>query len=344
MKRSVDIAIILFCFFTLMITNPLSSSASEVIPFEISPVIPDRQNVGVRGYYDINVNPNEIIVLSVDVKNNLDKPLIVNITPFNATTSTSGDIVYDVNHKKEQFVNLKVPLQQVGESKNGVEIAAESTARIPIEFKLPKEEKGVVIGGIHVIADDASFSENVVQNEDATFKINNQIAYIIGVKMQFPIKVPPEFSFGKARVEMFQGKPRLLIEMKNAAPAVVKELSGTYAVKDEDGNPVLKGSFLDIIMAPNTRFEYPVNWTDGKLKPGEYTVDLTAELEGKNITAKKKFVIEETKPVKEYNKVTEETKVDSSNPWWNYLITAAVAGFIFFIVGRRTKKDKSKKS
>ena len=342
MIRTVNLAFILLFVPAFILTNPISSLASEVIPFEISPVLPEKQNTGVFSYYDLNVNPNEIITLSVEVKNNLDQPLIVNITPFNATTSAIGDIAYDVNHKKEQFINLKVPLKQIGEAKNGIEIAPRSAARIPIEFKLPDEDKGVVIGGIHVISAEAPLSEDIVQDEKTTFKINNQIAYIIGVKMQLPTKVAPVFAFDHAQAEISQGVPRLLLGMQNKAPAVIKDLSGTYVVTDKFGDQVLDGSFSNITMAPNTQFEYPVDWTDGQLEPGKYTVDLTADLDGKTITAKKTFTIKETEPVKEYNKdkAAAETKTDSILPWWNYFLTAAGAGFIFFIIGRKSKKKQ----
>jgi hypothetical protein len=347
MRKKVFILFFHYLVICLIFVIPNTVLATNKTPFEISPILPDNQNPDVTSYYDIKVSPNEKITLSTFVKNNLDKPIVAVLTPLNATTSSIGDIVYDVNGKKQQFLNLKVKLNNIAPMKTSIEIPANSSISIPIEFQLPSENTGIVIGGIHVIADGTALSETEFMEGNATFNIKNQIAYVIGIKMQFPTLVDPEFSFGKARVDLQYGEPKLFIEMKNSAPAVVKDLSGTYKVSDEDGKQVLEGTFSDMKMAPNTRFEYAVNWVDGKVKPGKYNVKLTAIVDGKDYKAQKNFVIKETKPINDFNKEAKE-KADNDGvnlaiPWWGYALSVATVGMIFFFIGRKSKKKKYKR-
>lgn len=219
-----------------------------------------------------------------------------------------------------------------------------ASRQVPLEINLPDVNEGLVLGGIHVIAEDATFDEKEINKGTSTLQIKNQIAYVLGIKMQFPEMVPPKFSFGKIKIDMVDGMPKLLIEMKNSAPAVIKDLSGKYVVTAEDGKKVLKGSFSSLKMAPNTRVKYPVDWVSGKLKPGTYKAKLTATFGDKKVIATKNFAIKETKTIKEYNQLTKEVVNEPAIPWWNYLLTTLVAGCIFFIIGRKSKKEKEKEN
>lgn len=330
---------LLFLLFMAYQAPSAFAAQNSDIPFEVSPVIPDNQTDPLAGYFDLNVTPNYQQTIYIAVKNLQAHPITVNVTPFNAITSSNGDIVYDVNAKKTAYSHLKVYLNKYITNEKKVEIPANTTIKIPLKINLPSINKGMVLGGIHVIAEDAALNQQNVKKGTATFQIKNQIAYVIGMKMQFPVTVPPEFSFGNASVDMQYGTPKLFIEMKNSAPAVIKDLSGTYNVYDKNGNKILYGSFANMKMAPNTRFAYPINWVSGKILPGTYTVKLSANAAGKVITAERKFTIKEDKAIRQYNNTRKEVHSNTSLPWWNYLVIIAVVGVIFFIIGRKSKKD-----
>lgn len=333
------IPLILGCIF-FMYTVPLAFAKSGEIPFKVAPVLPENQNSDVTGYYDLKVEPNQQQNNYILVENLKNNPITVSITPFNAMTSNNGEIVYDVNVKNDRFVNLKVKLDKYITNDRKIEIPAKASVKVPLKFSLPNINEGRVLGGIHVIADDETINETKIKQNKSTFQIKNQIAYVIGVNLQFPKNVAPKFSFGEARVDMVYGAPKFFIEMKNSAPAVIKELNGTYEVTDYEGKKVLNGSFSSMKMAPNTRFEYPIDWFEGEVKSGTYKLRVTADADGKNVKAEKIFTIKEDKAIEEFNKGVQKVSPETSVPWWIYFILILVVGFIFFIIGRKSNKDK----
>lgn len=331
--------IILGCLFFVYLVPPAFSQSGET-PFKVAPILPENQNSEVTGYYDLKVQPKQQQTIYLQVENLKSTPILIRITPFNAMTSNSGEIVYDVNAKNDRFVNLQVKLGKYIINERKIEIPAKASMKVPLKIILPNINKGRVLGGVHVIADNEIVKDGMLEQGKSTFQIKNQIAYVIGVNMQFPESVSPKFSFGEVNVDMLYGAPKLFIEMKNSAPAVIKDLNGTYVVTDDKGDKVLDGSFSSMKMAPNTKFEYPIDWIKGKVNSGTYKLRVTAVVDGKNVAEEKIFVIRDSKTIEEFNKGVQKTSPESGLPWWSYLFMLLIIGFIFFIIGRKSKKDE----
>lgn len=325
-----------FLFFIFLC--PFSAKASTEIPFEVFPVVPDTH--GEKGYFDFYISDHFTKTIYIEARNLKNRPITLLITPINASTSSYGQISYQVNAKENQFLNLKVPLSQNITYESKIMIPAKSSKKIPLIIHLKNIDNGVVLGGVHVIAENETVGEEEIKQGKTTFQIKNQIAYVIGIKMHTQILVEPKFSFENVKLKLQYREPKLYIEMSNAAPAVIKNLSGKYEVTDEEGNQILKGSFSNMQMAPNSRFQYAADWIDGEVDPGKYQIKLSAEADGKKIDSVKQFTVKGTEPIDEYNK--EKKEVDNSIPWWNDFITAAIAGIMFYIIGRRIER-KSKK-
>lgn len=332
--RNIQLAFVILLTTLLFFSTTVSADSNE-IPFSVSPVGEDK------GYFDFQVTEGFQQTIYLEAHNLTGHPITLLITPINASTSSYGQIVYNVNAKKNQFVNLKVPLSQYISVKEKATIPANSSEKIPLEIQLESIENGTVLGGIHVIAEDETFATEEIQQKGATFQIKNQVAYVIGVKLQTPELAIPEFSFKNVRIDIQYNNPKLFIEMTNSAPAVIKDLSGTYEVFDKKGKLILADSFTKLKMAPNTRFEYGIDWVDGKIKPGKYTVKLSGIVDGKKITAEKELIIEDKEKFNDYNKEADKEKKEkegtNSFTWWGYFLTALIAGFIFFLIGRRSK-------
>jgi hypothetical protein len=341
-KAALFILAFLFVSPLFIITTCVHANEAE-LPFEITPVIPENQAIADKGYFDLRVTPNSKHTIYIQMRNLKDHPITLLVTPFNASTSSNGEILYDVNAKTDKFIRLQIPLAKFITYEKKVIIPAKGSLIVPFVISLPDVNEGTVLGGIHVIAENEPISNQEIKQGESTFQIKNQIAYVIGMKMQFPIDVEPDFSFGNVKADLKNGKPKLVIEMKNSAAAVIKDLSGKYTINDKDGKQIWRGFFSNMQMAPNTRFEYAVNWKDdAKLAPGTYTVKLSAKINGKEISAQRKFTIKETERIKDHNETVKKKANEKAIPWWNYVITAAIAGLVFFLIGRSSKKNGKK--
>lgn len=329
----------LFIFLTYPVPASFASKAGA-IPFEVSPILPDNQHGDVRGYFDLDAVPGQKDKIFIMAKNLKDHQITVKITPFNAMTSNNGEIIYDVKAKEDRFIELQADFKKHIQNENQIVIPAKSSVKIPFEISHPDAAKGMALGGIHVIAENEAISEEKIEQEHSTFQIKNQIAYVIGLKIQYPEKAEPDFSFGDVRLDILDGKPKLVLEMKNSAPAVIKNAKIQYSVADKRGTVILDGTLPEVGMAPNTKFDYPVQWLDGEIKSGEYEISLAAEYGGKQITDTKQLAVEKTDDVKEFNKQTKAEAADTGIAWWNYLLTALNAIVIFLFVARRLKKRK----
>lgn len=298
---------------------------ADEMAMSIKAILPENQKEGVSGYFNLQVNPEDKQTIYLEIKNNKNEDILVNVTPTNAYTQTTGGIFYDVSIDSPDtaIIDPAFALSRNISAENEVVVKANETIEVPIEITVPNMNKGTIIGGVLVeekVAVREETSESL-EKDTAQFKVITKIAYAIAIQLDFPEQGEPAFSFGKAGFNAVG--PNVSIEMLNDAPIIQRDISGEYQVTNADRQAVFSGKFEPIIMAPKTKINFPINWNSETLEPGTYTLSMTANVAGEEILVEEDFEINDDS-IEEYSERTNQPVVKTLGGMSYVVIIGAV--------------------
>lgn len=328
-------------FFLLLLTGLALTLSPQAVATEatemamsIKAILPENQKKGVSGYFNLQVNPEDKQTIYIEIKNNKNEDILVNVTPTNAYSQTTGGIFYDVSIDSPDtaIIDPAFALSRNISAENEVVVKANETIEVPIEITVPNMNKGTIIGGV-LIEEMVAVSEQTsetLEKDTAQFKVITKTAYAIAIQLDFPEQGDAVFSFGKAGFNAVG--PNLYIEMLNDAPIIQREISGAYKVTDENGQALFSGDFEPIIMAPKTKINFPINWDSATLEPGKYTLSITADVAGEEMLVEEDFEINNDS-VQEYSERTNQSVVQNQGGMSYWVVIAAVMLAVIASVG-----------
>ena len=193
MKRFRNSAVFLFMLMTVLgitISPQVTASEATEMPMSIKAILPDNQKDGVSGYFNLQVNPEEKQTIYIEIKNNKSEDILVNLTPTNAYSQTTGGIFYDVDVDSldTAIVDAAFELSQNISMENEVVIKANETVEVPIEITVPNMNKGTIIGGV-LIEEKVEVSEQAsetLEKDTAQFKVITKTAFAIAIQLDLP--------------------------------------------------------------------------------------------------------------------------------------------------------------
>lgn len=130
--------------------------------------------------------------------------------------------------------------------------------------------------------------------------------------------------------------------MRNDAPMIQREIFGVYKVTNKDGEKLFDGKIIPMIMAPKTQINYPMPWNATILEPGNYTLSITANVAGEEITVDKVFEIEK-KSVEKYSEKTNPPIAKTQTGLLYFIVITVVVilgNFMFWLAKRKEKIKK----
>lgn len=333
----------------LMIAFPYVVHADNTVQsLVVKAIIPENQKAEVNGYFDLLVKSGEKQTVYVQITNNKEENIVVTLVPANAYTRPGGGIFYDtaINSPDITLLDQSFALSDHISVEKEVAIKGNQTVDVPIEITVPDMQNGSVLGGL-MISEKAPANEAVKENtksNEAKFKVLTKTVFSIAIQLDFPKEATPDLSFGKAGFHSDGAK--VYIEIRNDAPMIQKEISGTYKVTGEDGKELFEGKIAPIIMAPKTQINYPVPWNAPTIESGNYTLSVLANVAGKKINVDRNFIIDENEVAKYSEKANQPTaKLQTVPRNLLYWIIAAVVliciGFIFWFVKKKRNLTQS---
>ncbi len=244
-------------------------SVADEQPISVVPILPDNQNAGVTGYFNLLVNSGDKQTIYMQITNNKKENIVIALAPANAYTRPTGGIFYSE------------------------------------EIDSPET---IIVGGV-LISEIGPASEDIeveTEKDEAKFKVITKNVFAAAIQLDFPEQATPVFSFGNAGFNPVG--PNVFIAMRNDAPMIQREVFGEYQVTDKDGQEVFSGLFEPISMAPKTQMNFPMHWDSSVLEPGEYTLSIAANVVGEEIVAVERFNIDKT-TVETYAERTNQPKI-----------------------------------
>ncbi|MGO2962698.1 MAG: DUF916 and DUF3324 domain-containing protein [Carnobacterium maltaromaticum] len=334
MKITKKMALFLMSIGLLFMSFSMRVSAEEnPSNVAISAVIPDNQIDKNKTYFDLLMTPGEEQELEVVLTNSSDEAITMESSVNSAITNDNG--VVDYSQAKPRYdKTLKHPLSSIATFEKEQVIPANSKKTMKIKLKMPETEiKGIIAGGVYLSAKD---NEDKAKNDDSGVQIKNKYVYVVGIQLRTRediSDVQPDLVLDKKLIQPKQVNYRnyLGINLQNKEPVFIRDLTVEAKIYKKGSNEVfVESKNENLKMAPNSNFNYGVNWNNKEFEAGTYRAKVTAiakDYDNKTWNWDEEFTIT-AKDAKNLNEKAIDLEVEKT-PIWIYF---AIAGGILLLL------------
>lgn len=326
----------------LLFISPVHSIAADKeadpLGFVVQAIRPDTQIETNKSYFFIETQPDETQILKVKVKSTQKDPIKIKTFIANGTTGSTGNIEYDES-TKEFDESLKHPLTEFVKVSDS-EITLENFEEKVVELIVtpPKESyKGIKLGAVVFQS---------VEDEEQTKKqtISSKYQYKIGL---ITTETGEEYENAKnlnltsAKLGLKLGRKQVAAVIHNPEPKIADNLKIEATVTKKGSDTVLKKQTVENArMAPNSTYEFSVDWGVDAIDPGEYTLNVYAQNDEEEWKWQKEFSVSAEKA----KKMNEETVFKIESPdWLPYVVMLAISSFVIVVVILMVRNKRWKK-
>ncbi|RYL94084.1 DUF916 and DUF3324 domain-containing protein [Sporolactobacillus sp. THM19-2] len=326
---------VLACFAIGLVTGNMAHAAPT--HFSVTAIIPNNQIDKRQTYFDLRMVPKQTQTIQVRIDNISDQKITVIPSIINATTTLYGDINYTDKHAKMDE-SMKFPLTSIVKQVRPVTLNGRESRLLPLKLVMPEEKQnGVILGSIHFIEKNNSTVET--QKHPAVL-VQNQYAYVIGLKLTEGTAVQPDLHFNSIKKQTLNNQKIVSVNIQNSRPVIVHDLSVKTRLMKAGSEKILQSSIRkNMRMAPNSNFDLPIIRNLASLHPGKYVVHLSAEANGQSWKADRTFVIKGDEAAPPH-------RLSPGAPFYKWLggaVFIVCIAVIFYLLGKRQRKSKREK-
>lgn len=320
----------------------------------VSAVIPDNQIDKDKTFFDLLMQPGQEQELDINLSNSSDEEITVEVTANSAFTNDNGVIDYSPI-KMEPDPTLKYPFSSISETPKEVVVPAQSKVVAKVKIKMPAESyTGVLAGGIHVTEKDKADKK---EDSGGGVQIKNKFVYVVGVQLRTEESLEGlkgELALDKKKIIPTQVNYRnyLGINLQNTQPVYIRDLEVDAKIYRGNSDEVLHQTKTEKMkMAPNSNFNYGVDWENKPFQGGSYKAVVTAKSidYGEEWSWTEEFTIDADLAKKLNDKAVE---LDKDNTQLIIMIVAGLGALLLVIIiliivlnnRRQAKKRKARNS
>ncbi|WP_429966800.1 DUF916 and DUF3324 domain-containing protein [Enterococcus sp. AZ058] len=341
LKKKNNYYLWLLPFFCLLF--PFSVQAKETtLNIYATPIFPDSQVDESKGYYDLNLAPNQKETLRLEIGNTSAEPIRIQVTPHTAYTNVLGNVEYGKD-AQEADPTLVHSLADLMEPSEVIELAGNETKTVEIPLQMPEEAfEGFLAGGLR-IAEQKEATAEIDEGEGVAIK--NEFAYVVGVVVSNNRdSVQPELELLDVFADQLNYRNVISASLQNFTPTFVNQLAVEATVKRVGENVVLYEAKKEMMqMAPNSNFNFPISLEGDRFRSGDYVLELTATSGENEWVWTREFTIEADE-ARKLNR--EDVMIDSNINWW-LVATLVLFSVLLLITGwllkKKRKEDKSRR-
>lgn len=258
---------------SLMLTTP--GIASE-FNFAVTPKASENQIDKQKTYFDLLLAPNQEDTLTVDLRNDTDKEVVIEAQINSATTNGNGVVEYSKNEIKPDET-LKYNIKEYVEAPEEITLKPQSAAEYKVKIHMPNEKfAGVIAGGI-TFKEKTTDQTNISSDKnDKGLAIKNEYSYVVALLMrQTTENGSPDLKL--QRVIPNQRNARNVIQgnLQNPNGTYLNQLATkTIITKKGSSEALYTDEQSNMQMAPNSNFNLSVPLKGDRLKAGKYTMKI----------------------------------------------------------------------
>lgn len=265
-RKTIPLILLLFIFLVI----PVEVKGEEGnVGFSVQALIPKNQIDFKKTYFDLRMVPGDQQMIEVMVFNNELDEIRVKATVRNATTNQNGLVIYDAISETDD--SLKHPLTDTLRMvEEEIVIPSGESKKIKALITMPEEEyNGIILGGIHIekISDE--------QNDAEKVQIQNKYVYVIGVQLsENDHLIDPVLNFISVEPKLINHRTAIQATIQNPQSILMSNLKAVGKVYKKKGNGLFKEGEKEVNMAPNSRFEFIIDWGNEPFQPGDYLLKM----------------------------------------------------------------------
>lgn len=314
--------------------------------FTVQAVCPDTQVEVNKSYFFIETKPSVSQVLKVRLKGMKKEPVRIKASVANGVTGMSGNLEYEHNPDNLD-TSLQNPLTELVEFSE-TEITLENFEEKIIDVTVTPPEtsyEGIKLGAL--------VFELVEEAEgDDKKAVANNYRYRVGL---LTTETGEEYEDAQnlelltAKLSLTLGRKQVSAMIHNPDPKLAEKLSVEAVVTKKGSETVLKQQKVENArMAPNSTYQFLIDWGVDPVQAGEYVVKMTAKSDHGEWVWEKEFNVSSD----EAKTMNEESAFKLVLPKWVPLSVlaalATVAGVALLLTVRSSKwqkrlKERSKK-
>ncbi|HBM3881570.1 TPA: DUF916 and DUF3324 domain-containing protein [Listeria innocua] len=334
-------AIIFACTFAIIFLPNQHAEAAEGNSFSVKAILPANQASSVT-YFDLQMEPKQKQKLDVEITNQSKEQMTINCVANTAITNEMGYVDYSIPKTKPDET-LKYPFADITEvSDSEITLEPNETKIWSVNIQMPEESyDGIILGGLHFKEKTKEKTEKETKQEKEV-QIKNEYAYVIGVKLtEKTTIVKPELALNQIKAGSRNYRNVVEINLQNTKATLVGGLAVDSKIYKQGSEKVLhEAKRTDLSMAPNSNFNYSVDWENQELKPGKYKLHLVAKNKDDKWEWTKDFTISSDEAKKANDKALGLEK----DYTWLYITGGILLLLILitvtYLIGRRTAKKK----
>ncbi|CAD5901671.1 conserved exported hypothetical protein [Carnobacterium maltaromaticum] len=324
MKKFISILVV--CLIGLQ-HMPMIGEAAETMAYSVKANIPENQINKTLTYFDLKMEPNQRQEITLTVSNSSDEKATILISPNVAMTNQNGVIDYSKAEEKVDST-LKNPVTSIISKAQEVTLEPKETKEVLFTIQMPEKEfDGLILGGFYISKKEDN--ENT-KDKEKDVQIKNKYSYVIGLQLRENTnEVKPVMELNDIKPALLNYRTAVTANLQNTEATIMKEVSVDAKVMKKGTTKVLHETKKEgLSMAPNSNFDFPINWDNQSLDPGTYRLQLIAQSGEDKWEFEKEFKIS-AKDSTDLNK--EAVELEKTEPNW-ILIISVVAGITIFLI------------
>ncbi|WP_167629014.1 DUF916 and DUF3324 domain-containing protein [Listeria valentina] len=304
--------------------------------------IPSNQIDKKKSYFNLKMKPGQKQTLTIKLRNDTDKAVVINPKIHSATTNMHGVVEYGETSDQADKT-LPYSLGDLIKVEKEITVPAKKSMDLKLNVTMPdKPYEGLLAGGVTL----EEKKNTTGKKQEKGLSIENKYAYVIGITLQESDKeVKQDLKLKKVEAGQTNARNAIFFTLQNPTPTYLNRFEIEAEITREGKSKTLyKTSQKNMQVAPNSHFAYPISLNGERLKAGNYTLHLKAKSSKESWQFTKNFQIKRD----EANKLNKkDVTIESPNYWWLIALIAAaviVIGLIIFFIWRHKRKKNKRRA
>ncbi|MBC2328756.1 DUF916 and DUF3324 domain-containing protein [Listeria swaminathanii] len=273
-------------FLSLLFIVPLLVTCSNLteakaaegdVGYSVQAKIPANQIDKRQTYFDLKMKPKQKQTVEIEVMNSSNEEIQVEASVNYASTNRTGVIDYTKNDLSKKDKSLKYPLPElakISDDQKHLTIPVNGKKTVQVMIEMPEESiDGVVLGAVEFK------KKNTTETKKAKgVSLKNEYSYIVGMQLSETDKqVKPHMNLLRIKPTLINYHTAVAATLQNNQPVIIKNLSIDAKVYQQNSDKMLyQTKKANMTMAPNSNFDFGIDWGNKPLKEGKYRLKMTA--------------------------------------------------------------------
>jgi len=246
------------------------------VGYSVSAKIPKNQINKKNSFFDLKMKSEQKQQLQVRVYNITNQDIRVKSAIHTAWTNAAGSVEY-VKPTSSYDPSLHYKMSDIAKIRgnNVITIPAGSSKLVTADVSMPKTSfKGVILGGWYFKRVDSKVT-GTVKGENSVKSI---YTYTVGIKFTVGKEPNPDMKLGKVAAGLSDYHRGVIAKLRNPTAVIIPRLKVTSIITNRDGGGTVKSEKKEnVMMAPNSVYDYPMLYGKTELKAGNYHLHLVAK-------------------------------------------------------------------